>query len=248
VIHRTGGTHLEGFDRAGFFVVHGALRWMQGRLDEADVFLAEIHELGVNPRWYHDYFPLVADVAADAGRLADVRTAAETYLAVQVDPSEEAKKLGVLSPLTRAEVDAALATSGSERAGHVERARAAVATAREILQAHPPPGEGSVQMETHATHLAIAEAELSRIDGSDPARWQQAVDRADYFYFRLYARFRLAEALLTAGDDEAGAGELRAAHAEAARVGAERIRQRLEQLANGTGVRLTTRPRAGSRS
>jgi predicted ATPase len=247
VMHRTGGTHLEGFDRTGFFVVHGALRWMQGRLDEADVFLAEIRDLGVNPRWYHDYFPLVADVAADAGRLADVRTAAETYLSVQVDPSEEAKKLGVLSPLARAEVDAALATSGSERAQHLERARAAVAKAREILQTYPPAGEGSVQMETHTTHLAFAEAELSRIDGPEPGRWQDAVDRADYFYFRLYARRRLAEALLSAGGDEAGAGELRAAHAEATRVGAGRIRQQLEQLANGAGVRLTTRPRAGSR-
>jgi hypothetical protein len=190
----------------------------------------------VNPRWYHDYFPLVADVAADRGRLDRVRAAAETFRAVEVDPSEEAKKLGVLNPLARAEIDAALATAGDERADHLSRARAAVTRGQEILKAFPPPTEGSVQMETHRTHLAFTCAELSRAVGSDPVRWHEAFDRADYCYFRLYAQFRLAEALLVSGDEREGTAELRAAFAIASDVGATRIQAQLERAADAAGV------------
>jgi predicted ATPase/DNA-binding SARP family transcriptional activator len=240
-IHRMSRRHLEGYDQTWRLVVRSALRWMQGRLEEAHADVAEVAKLAPNPRWYHDYFPLVADIAADQRRLEDVRAAADRYFAVAVDPSEEAKKLGVLTPLVRAEVNAALAGSEGEGTEHVERARVAVATGREILATLPPPTAGSLQMETPTTYLALAEAELSRIDGSDPGLWQDAVDRADYFYFRLYARFRLAEALLGAGRADEGADELRAAHADARTVGAERLRVQLEQLATATGVTLTTR-------
>jgi len=248
VIDRIGRAHLEAWERTSYHVERAALRWMQGRLEEACAELDELERHGVNPRWYHDYFPLVADVAADLGCLSDVRQAAEEYLVFDVDTSEQAKKLGVIEPLVRAEVDAALAASGRGRAEHVRRARAAVARGHEILNAFPPPSEGSVQMETHRTHLAFAEAELSRVDGPNPGLWLVAVDRADYVYFRLYARFRLAEALLAVGRENEGADELRAAHADATTVGAERIRRQLEQLATEVGAKLTKRPRARARS
>jgi hypothetical protein len=112
----------------------------------------------------------------------------------------------------------------------------------------PPPSEGSVQMETHATHLAFAEAELSRVEGPGFQALADSRPLRRLHSFRLYARFRLVEALLAAGRDEAAADELRAAHADAARVDAERIRRQLEKLATEAGVKLSTRPRACSRS
>ena len=248
IVDQLGRRHREGYARTAYLIAHATLRWMEGGLDDAGADLATLEEMGVHPRWYHAYYPLLADVCADQGRIEDTRRTAEEYLAFEVDRAHESRKLGILAPLARAEVDAALATSGAKRARHVERARAAVSRAREIVETFPPLTEGSLQMETPRTYLALAEAELSRIEGSDPVAWQDVVDRADHMYFRLYARFRLAEALIAAGRDEAGADELRAAHAEAARVGAVRIRLQLEELANGTGVRLTKRRRAGSLS
>ncbi|HUF01086.1 MAG TPA: BTAD domain-containing putative transcriptional regulator [Gaiellaceae bacterium] len=247
IVDQLGKRHREGYARAAYLIARATLRWMQGGFDDAGADLATLEEMGVHPRWHHAYYPLLADVSADGGRIEDARRGAEEYLAFAVDRSQESRKLGVLAPLARAEVEAAVATSGAKRAEHVERARAAVTRAREIVETFPPLTEGSLQMETPRTYLALAEAELSRIEGSDPALWQAVVDRADYVYFRLYARFRLAEALLAADIDHEGAHELRAGHAEAARVGAARIRLQLEQLANGGGVRLTTRRRARSR-
>jgi predicted ATPase/DNA-binding SARP family transcriptional activator len=252
LLDRLGERHLEGYERNGYLVVRATLRWMQGRFGEAASDLAELRLVGVNPRWYHDYFPLVADVAADDGRLADVRDAADTYLAFDVDPTEEAKKVAVLAPLARAEADAAVATTGAARADHVERARGAVCRAREILEAFPSPSEGAVQMETHTTRLAFAEAELSRVDEPDPELWRTAVARADFLFFRLYARWRLAEALAARGQGAKARREIRATHAEADRVGAAYLRERLRALAGREGVELgdpATRSRArGSRS
>ncbi len=252
LLDRLGERHLEGYERNGYLIVRATLRWMQGRFGEAAFDAAELRQLGVNPRWYHDYFPLLADVAADDRHLTDVRNAAETYLAVEVDPTEEAKKVAVLAPLARAEVDAALATTGAERADHVERAGAAVRRAREILAAFPPPSEGAVQMETHATRLAFAEAELSRVDDPDPAPWERAVEKADFLYFRLYARWRLAEALVACGREADARTGIRAAHAEADRVGAGYLRVQLRVLAGRQGIELVAPARSprvrGSRS
>lgn len=103
---------------------------------------------------------LFAISAANGSRIFRPRSA---FLRVPVHSTEEAKKLAVLSPLARAEVDAALSASDDTRAEHLERARAAVARGREILAEFPPPTAGSIQMETPATYLAMAEAEVSRI-------------------------------------------------------------------------------------
>lgn len=240
-LDRLGARRLEGWDRIGYLVMHGTLRWMQGRLDEARLDLDELAERSVSERWYHDYYPLLVDVAADRGRLEEARSAADAFLAVDLHPSEEVKKVGVLGPLVRAEVDAALAAEGSERAGHVERARAALARGREILSGFPTPTEGSLQMETPATYLAFAEAELSRVTEPSPAQWDEASVRADYVYFRLYARLRLAEALRATGRHEDAALTLQAAHEAACELGAARLREQLESLALTAGVTLPTR-------
>ena len=230
-IERMRVRHLEGWDRTSYLVHRSALDWMRGRLDDARVRLAELDAPSVDASWYHEYYPLLADIAADQRRLADVRAAADAYLAFRAHPSEEATKLAILASLARAEADAALVASKRDRAHHVRRAHAAVERARRTLETYPPLVKGSLQVETPWTYLALAEAELSRATGPDPALWRTAVEAADTVYFRLYASFRLSEALVETGcRDEAGI-VLRACHADAARIGAARLRAELEALA-----------------
>jgi predicted ATPase/class 3 adenylate cyclase len=233
-----GRTYMEAFDRVGYLLTRAALRWMQGRLEEAGSDLAELRELPISRRWYHDYLPLAADVAADAGRLPEVRALAGEFLSLDVDSTEEAKKVAVLSSLARAEVNAALAASGSEHEEHVECARAAVARGRAILARFPPTSAGSVQMETPATYLALAESELSRATGPSPDLWRDVASSVDYVYFRMYAQLRLAEALLETGRPEEAEAALRPAHDEASRLGADGLRDQLEALATQAGLVL----------
>jgi DNA-binding CsgD family transcriptional regulator/tetratricopeptide (TPR) repeat protein len=98
--------------------------------------------------------------------------------------------------------------------------------------------------QAHGTHLAHdvhvrgrhakAEAEWTRLQGrSDPARWQAAVDAFSYGNVYAVARcqWRLAEALLAAGDREQATAAARSAHATATRLGAAPLRTALEALA-----------------
>lgn len=221
---------MEGYDHIWYLMTHGTLCWMKGDLEEASRAMTEIEEIEVNPRWYHDYYPLRADMAADLGDVEATRAHARTYLSVEVDTSEEAKKLSVLNPMVRAEVDAALKNGGRAQGAHIVEAETAVGKMQRILDKFPPPTEGSLAMETHGTHLALARAELSRVTGPDPVLWQDAMERADYIYFRLYATLRYGEAMVQVGDREAGIKEIGSARAEASRIGA----QGLVRLADAT--------------
>lgn len=228
-----GTQRLEGYDRNSHLMTWGTLCWMRGDLAEASEAVAELAAGGVNPRWFHDFYPLCADIAADSGDLEEVRRLAETYLAVEVDPTEEPKKLGVLNPLVRAEVNAAIDTAGTDRADHVSRAEAALDRMIRILDEFPPFVEGSVAMETHGTHLALARAELSRIDGPDRELWKDAADRADYVYFRLYALIRLAGALRASGDPDLADSTLDDARSKAKEIGAAGLVALADRIAAG---------------
>jgi hypothetical protein len=152
----------------------------------------------------------------------------------------------VLAPLVRAEVDAALAADSGR--DNLDAAREAVALARGVLERYPPPTAGSLQMETAATYLAFAEAELSRGAGPDPGLWSDLVERADYLYFRLYARFRLAEALLETGRTAEGRDELRRTFDAAAGAGAVGLGERIARLASVAGAGPRTGGRRASRA
>jgi predicted ATPase/DNA-binding SARP family transcriptional activator len=230
-IARLSTRHLEGWDRTGYLLAHGSLRWMQGKLEDAQSDLDELERLGVDVQWHHEYYPLLADVSADQGRLATVRAVADAYLSVEVHPVDEAKKLGVLYPLARAEIDASLTASEDDLAEYAERARATVATARSLFERFPPLTAGSLQLETPTTYLTLAEAEVSRVTGPEPARWRRVLELVDTAYFRLYAGFRLTEALYGCGLREEGDRAFRAYYSETRRVGADRLQLELEALA-----------------
>jgi DNA-binding CsgD family transcriptional regulator len=81
---------------------------------------------------------------------------------------------------------------------------------------------------------AKAEAEWSRLQGrSDPKAWLAAVEAFSYghVYEVARCRWRLAEALLGAGDREQATVAAQAAHQAAVRLGAEPLRGALELLA-----------------
>jgi DNA-binding NarL/FixJ family response regulator len=82
--------------------------------------------------------------------------------------------------------------------------------------------------------LARAEAEWTRLNGTpDPERWRAASDAFayGYVYEEARSRWRLAEALLAAGARNEATEAAGAAHAVAARLGAEPLLARIEALA-----------------
>lgn len=224
--------HVEGFQRTWHLMVRATLRWMQGRTAGARRHLDALERTGLNPRWFHDYFPLRAEIAADDGNLEEARDVAERYLAFEVDAGEMPHKVAVLPPLVRAEVDAALGEDQEHGGRHAAAARATLNEMHRLATRHPHPTGGSLQLETAATHVAFAEAEESRLRGGDDAvaAWRRAADLADFEYYRLYAAWRLAEAAVSIGHPEA-ARLMADARTRAHEVGAQRLAAELDRLA-----------------
>lgn len=240
-LQRLAGRHREGFEIGLLRHPRASLRWMQGRLDEAWDEVLSTDTPGLARRLYHDVLTLRADVACDLGRLDEVRATAARYSEMPVAPAEESMKSAVLRALVRAEVDAALAGDADRRTEHEQRAVAANRQLNELLRRYPHPTGGSVQIETPATNQLLAEAELSRLGGPRPDLWRAAVDQPSYVYWKLYARWRLAESLLAAGDVAAAAREVRDALPDAARIGAGLLQRRLEE----TSAALEVSPSPG---
>ena len=223
--------HLEAIDELSMLIPRAFLLWMQGRLEPAAEDIRACEAIGVNPRWYHDFLAVKAEIAADRGFIEEARDAAQFYLAFDVAASEAVKKLGTLHPMVRAEVEAALNGGPNKPDIHARHAREGLATMEQIRTQFPPPSSGSYMAETHDTHFTFARAEVSRLDGFDPEMWKQALEQADFIYYRLYAQWRLAEALLQSQQEDEGATHLRAAREQASRVGAGLLTNRIEQTA-----------------
>jgi predicted ATPase len=232
------GRNLEGYNRTIHLIVRATVAWMRGRLDESWSEIGTLSASPLNPRWAHTQYPLVAEVAADLGHVDVVRRVADSFLAMELHSTREATKLGVLGPLVRAEVDAAL--QGGED-DHRRRAHAALEVMRRILRGHPPRIDSWWSIMTHTQNLTFATAELSRLTATSAALWADAFAAADYAYYRIYARWRLGEALLEAGDARRGSDEIRTAHADALRVGAGLLTGRIVSTARRHDVGIALR-------
>lgn len=120
--------------------------------------------------------------------------------------------------------------------------RAAPARADELLDELDcmPPWPGVL------ANAALARAERSRLAGaSDPTSWRAATEYWDALgepYSAAYARFRVAEALLGAGDRGDARELLRAAHVVAAALGARPLREEAESLARRARISLEPAP------
>ena len=109
--------------------------------------------------------------------------------------------------------------------GLLERVRAVVEQAHRVGVAH--------YVHLRGCH-AKAEAEWTRLQGhSDPKAWQAAVEAFSYGHVYAVARcqWRLAEALLGAGDRQQATAAVRAAHETAAKLRAAPLQAALEALA-----------------
>jgi DNA-binding NarL/FixJ family response regulator len=156
-------------------------------------------------------------------------------LSIEADRAEQARAVGDT---------ATLADATAMGQALLERVRADAERAPRVGLAH--------DVHVHGRH-AKAEAEWTRLQGhSDPARWQAAVDAFSYGHIYATARcqWRLAEALLGAGDREQATAAARAAHATATRLGAAPLQSALLVLARrgrlDLGVALPAkRPLAG---
>jgi DNA-binding CsgD family transcriptional regulator len=137
-------------------------------------------------------------------------------LTAEADRAEQARAAGDTATIA----DATAAGSAL-----LERVRA---------EAGQAPGAGLAHdVQVRGRH-AKAEAEWTRLQGgSDPGRWEAAVDAFSYgnVYAVAWCQWRLAEALAGAGDRGLATAAARAAHATATTLGAGPLREALEALA-----------------
>lgn len=222
--------YREGFSATGQVIAEALVSWMRGDLSASWNTLTSV-ETEVSSRWFHDYFPLLADVAADLEDLVVVKQTADRWMSEQVHASEESMKLAVLNPLVRALVHASLLADAEDAAVHSKEAQRVVEEMALILEQFPPLNDGSFSMETPRTHLAIATAELTRLgEGSDPLAWQFAMDSADFIYSRLYCHLRLAESLSQSGRAKEAATELATAVSRSSEIGAKHLTKLGEEI------------------
>ena len=155
---------------------------------------------------------------ADEGWTLSAIWPAALGLAAEADRAAQARAGGAAG-------EAAVAEATATGAGLLERARAALAAAREAGRQVGPEA---------LAWLARAEAEWVRLEGqADPKRWEAAADAFayGYVYEEARSRWRLAEALLESGQRDQALEAASAAHATAVRLGAEPLREAVEALA-----------------
>ena len=240
--------HIEGMSAMSYHSLRGILRWMQGRLTEAQTEVRLLRATDPRPRYFRLLYPLEAEVAADEGRLADVRRLAEEHLAAEVIPAEEASKAGTLRALVRAEMDAA--ETDAAAADHIARAEHATAEIRRLVAGRPTEPLSGIQLEPPTISLALAEGELARGTNAAPAAWSAVRDRPLFAYWRAYATWRLGESLIAEGRREEGVPELRTARDLADALGATLLRARIDALARRLRLSLEgppTPPARGAR-
>lgn len=234
LLARTARHPLTGLRRTGLHEVRALLRLYQGSLDAAGADLAEARRAGAaaDRQVARPWFALDAFRAALAGELHTVRESAEA--AVACDPEWEVDAHPLVH-LVRAEVDAARQAAADPRAAHVERAHQAVDRLRERERVGV---RAFTQRWSPERDTARARAELSRLENPDPEQWRGLLEEEGHAFWRVHDRWRLAEALLATGDRDGAAAELRRAHADAGELGAELVRDRLEDLARRAGLTL----------
>lgn len=229
------GRTMVGYNQSAYLIPRCTLAYMRGDLDGARSDIEELDRRGFAPRWAHSTYPLMAEIYAELSMVEQVRETVDRHLELTVHSSREATKLGVLNPLVRAEVDLALESGSADS----ERAGEALATMREILATHPPLVESWETALTHRQNLAFAEAEVTRLNRPDPEKWRQALALADYAYYRIYSRMRLAQALFESGEESEATTELRHAYGEARKVGTDLLARRIESTAERRSVDLS---------
>ena len=218
---------------------HGlAVQVARGRSDVSQR-LQDLVALAGPTQFLGDVAVREADLAIWQGDLDRARSAVQRALAA-VDATEHPDKaidvvwVGMKGVTVEAERADRARAAGDAAALHdatavgqelLQRVRAAVEQAHRVGLAH--------NVHLRGCH-AKAEAEWTRLQGqSDPKAWQAAVEAFSYGHVYAVARcqWRLAEALLGAGDRQQATTAMRAAHETAAKLKAAPLQAALEALA-----------------
>jgi predicted ATPase/DNA-binding CsgD family transcriptional regulator len=221
--------------------------------------LARIQELHSDNQWAaYQAGGCGVDLACWQDDLDQARVRASATLAVIEEPIHEQWELSAIWPATlglAAEADgAARARADGNQAALAEATQAGRALLERSHKVEQQARAVGRQVGPEAlAWLARAEAEWTRLQGrSDPTAWRAAVQAFSYGHVYEVARcqWRLAEALLGAGDRERATVAAQAAYQTAVRLGAAPLRVALEALARrgrldlGMGL-LTERTLAG---
>jgi ATP/maltotriose-dependent transcriptional regulator MalT len=222
---------------------------------ERGEFASAVHLLDeAEQRFAHHRTPQFAGYFADRaalaiwqGQLDDARAAVREGLDWLAGAEEEEYFLYLLTLGLRAQADyaeQARARRAPAEAETPQRAGAALLTRlRQLIDQAAAPNPET------AAHGRLGEAEATRLDGrSDPECWAAvaaAWDQLAQPYRAAYARWRLAEALLTQhGARAAATTALRQAHEVTRRLGAAPMRREIERLARRGRIELTEPPAA----
>ncbi|MEV7419888.1 AAA family ATPase [Streptomyces sp. NPDC089919] len=218
---------------AATWLAHVALG--RGELSEAAAQLAAAQgHLGMHDTQPQHHIPLhrlAVGIAAAEGRILDVRAAAARAVEGGIPPGNHRYAWPLLLAAAAAEADArGLPAADAGRAGALDLLR----TAAKALAALQP---------VWKAYAAFVRAELLRAEDRDTvADWTEAeaaLRPLERPYLLARVRHRLGEALLTAGGDRAAAAvQLRAALAVAGELGARRLREDLELLAQRARLSL----------
>jgi DNA-binding CsgD family transcriptional regulator len=220
----------------------------RGELDLAAEHLASARRIvgrtHVGAQHLGPLYQELAHAAVWQGRHADARAAVAAGLSACLGVDGARYAAGLYRVGVRAEADQAERARARHAPDQDADARRVAAERLEGARALVAPWGPEFEAD-----LATCEAEWTRVVGEpDPERWQAAVDAWDTAgqpYPAAYARWHLAEALLTRrGARAAATTALRSAHQTAERLGAAALRRELEGLARRARVDLAAPPAA----
>ncbi|MGB7860786.1 MAG: AAA family ATPase [Acidimicrobiia bacterium] len=186
----------------------------------------------------------VAELATWEGRVEEAREAINTALELSADSERPLARAHSLRIGMRCEADTAELARLEGRSDSVGQALERGTTLMRSIEdlAESPGPETGWKREIHTT-LFICRAESTRLAGfPDPLAWREAVDATaaiSMVYLETYAQARLAEAMLSAGDDRDGAVVLlRGAHERTLQWETRPLKELIEGLGRRAGIEL----------
>jgi len=220
-------------------LVAGALAVDRGDHDQArndlEIARAWCHQVG-DGRLNGLLHRALAELAVWQGRTADARREVDTGLELLAHTGDPELAARIAAVGVRAEADGAQAGARTGRAPTAEAEGRTADLVRRLEDLAAPAGTRDAPPGSEATAaLRTGRAEASRLAGpGDRAAWAEAVaawEAIAFPYPAAYARLRLAEAALGAGDDATAAAELAAAWDTARSLGARPLSAALTRLA-----------------
>jgi DNA-binding CsgD family transcriptional regulator len=230
------------------------LHTLAGRYTDAErevATAAEIAAVGPHRVWQLED---AIFLAYQTGRWADGRRHMDSLLSASTEPDRDATLWWSLLKAIGGEADHADAARRRRRKAEIDEAVAAGRRFADVFRrsAHDAiEADGGGPM-IHA-QLRSADAEESRLEGgSDPARWEAAIQariELEQPWELAYARYRHAEAILASGGAAVDAAvPLRQAHATASDLGAVPLRIAMEELASRARIQLDGQPDSAGRT